>query len=38
MENVAWKLVPGPLKNPDSEEASMLIWTNFNSLAITYLI
>ena len=44
MKNVAWKLVPGPfdfqriLCKKDSEEVSTLIWTNFDSFAITYLI
>ena len=34
MKIVAWKLVPGPLKR-NSEETSILIWTNFDSFAIT---
>ena len=44
MKNVAWKLAPGLfdfhiiLCKKDSEEVSMLIWTNFDSFAITYLI
>ena len=44
MKNVAWKLVPGPfnfqrsLCKEDSDEVSMLIWTNLDSFAITYLI
>ena len=44
METMAWKLVPGLfnfhriLCKKESEEASMLIWTNFESFAITYLI
>ena len=43
-KNVAWKLVPGPfnfqgtLSKKDSVEVSMLIWTNFDRFAITYLI
>ena len=42
MKNVAWRLVPGPFNFPiilckkDSKEASMLIWTDFESFAITY--
>ena len=32
MKNVAWKLVS------ESEQVCMLIWTNFDSFAITYLI
>ena len=41
---MAWKLVQGPfnfqgiLCKKESEEASGLIWTNFDSFAITYLI
>ena len=41
MKNVAWKLVLGSnfqrtfCKN-DSKEVSMLIWTDFESFAITY--
>ena len=44
MKNVAWTLVPGPFSfqriicKKKSEEASMLIWTNFDSFAIKYLI
>ena len=44
MKNVAWTLVPGPfnfqgmLCKKESNEASMLIWTNFDSFAIKYLI
>ena len=44
MKNAAWKLVPDPfnfqrtLCKKESEEASMLIWTNFDSFAMTYLI
>ena len=44
-KKVAWKLVPGLFLNfqrilckNKPEEAGMLIWTNFESLAITYLI
>ena len=43
MKNVAWKLVPGPFQlskiplEKESDEASMLIWTNFDSFSITYL-
>ena len=43
-EDMAWKLVPGPfyfqqiLCKTDSEEVSMLMWTNFDGFAITYLI
>ena len=36
MKNVAWKLVPDLCKE-DSVEVSMLIWTNFDSFAITYI-
>ena len=42
MKNVAWRLVPGPFYFPrtlckkDSKEVSMLIWTDFESFAITY--
>ena len=44
MKNVPWKLVPDPfnfqriLYKEDSVEVSMLIWTNFDSLGITYII
>ena len=44
MKNVALRLVPDPfnyqriLCEQDSGEASMLIWTNFDSYVITYLI
>ena len=44
MKNVAWKLVPAPfyfpriLRKKDPEEVSMLIWTNFDSFAIKYLM
>ena len=44
MKNMAWKLVPGFFqfsKNPrkkESEEVCVLIWTNFDSFANTYLI
>ena len=45
MKNVVWKLVPGPFLifnessvKKDSVEVSMLIWTNFDRLAIAYLI
>ena len=40
MKTVAWKLVLGPfnfqriLGKNDSEEVSMLIWKNFDSVAI----
>ena len=43
MKNVAWKQVPGPFNfqkihcKQESEEVCMLIWTNFDSFAITYL-
>ena len=41
---MAWKLVPGPfifqriLCKRKSEEVCVLIWTNFDSFANTYLI
>ena len=43
MKNEAWKLVLGPnfpgiLCKKESEEVSVLIWTNFDSFANTYLI
>ena len=44
MENMAWKIVPGPfnfqriLSKKESNKASMLIWANFDSFGITYLI
>ena len=44
MKNVAWKLVPGHfnfqriLCKNESEQASILIWTNFDSFAIIYLM
>ena len=45
MKNVAWKLVPGPfliferiLCKKDTVEVSIMIWTNFDNFAITYLI
>ena len=44
MENMTWKLAPGPFNFQkicclkESEETSMLIWTNFESFAITYLM
>ena len=45
MKNVAWKLVPDFFFNfqrilfkEDYVKVSMLIWTNFDSFAITYLI
>ena len=39
MKNVAWKLkiFQKFLRKKESEDICMLIWTNFNSLAITYL-
>ena len=43
MKNVAWKLVPGLVKfsrvfcKRESEEASVLILTNFESFANTYI-
>ena len=43
MENVTWKLVPGPLNlqrnlcKKVSEEVCVLIWTNLDSFANTYL-
>ena len=43
MKNKAWKLVPGTFQlskilfEMESEEASVLIWTNFDSFANTYL-
>ena len=43
MKNVASNLIPGLfnflriLCKKESEEASLLIWTNFDSFAITYL-
>ena len=44
MKNVAWKLVPVPfnfqriLCKKESEKVCVLIWTNFDSFANTYLI
>ena len=44
MKNMTWKLVPALFNfqrifcKRESEEASMLIRTNFDSFAITYLI
>ena len=45
MKNVAWKLVPDPLFNfqkilyeKESEEVSMLMWTNFDNFANKYLL
>ena len=44
MKIVAWKLVPALfnfqriLCKKESEEVCMLIWTNFDSSAITYLM
>ena len=44
MKNKTWKLVPGPfnyqriLFKKDSEKVSVLIWTDFDSFASTYLI
>ena len=44
VKNLAWKLVPSPfnfqriLSKKESEEVCMLIWTNFDSFAVTYLI
>ena len=44
MKNKAWKLVPGLfnyqriLCKTESEEVSVLIWTNFDSFTNTYLI
>ena len=44
MKNAAWKLGPGPfnfqriLSNKESEEVCVLILTNFDSFANTYLI
>ena len=42
MKNVAWKLVPGnfqrTLCKKESEEVSVLIWSNFDSFANKYLI
>ena len=44
MKNVAWALVPGPINfqrilcKKESEEASMLVWTNFDSFTIEYVI
>ena len=44
MKNVAWKLVPGAfnfkriLCKKESEETFVLIWSNFDSFAHTYLI
>ena len=36
MKNVAWTVVPDHKK--ESKEGSILIWTNFDSFAIKYLI
>ena len=44
MKNMAWAPVPGPfnferiLFKKESEEVSMLIWTNIDSFAIKYVI
>ena len=44
MKNVSWKLVPGPFNfqrifcKKEPEEVCVLIWTNFDSFANTYLI
>ena len=44
MKNVAWKLVMGPLNflktycKMESEEVCMMIWTNADTFAFTYLI
>ena len=44
MKNVVWKLVPDPfyfqriLCKEDSVEVSIMIWTNFDSFAIKYVI
>ena len=38
MKNVAWTLVQRILCKKESEEGSMLIWTNFDSFAIEYVL